>query len=373
MTRQVWNDADVAAERQRRHGLADCSDPARDVATAARRSAGLQAQDLAASRLAVRPRTRGLTAADVARACDDGTAVRTWLMRGTLHLVPAADVRWLVRLLGPTIARRDRGRRERLGLDAATCDRALRVLPEVLAGGGLTRADLVAALARAGVRIPADGQAPAHLVLYAAASGAICRGPDDGDEPTYTLLDRWVPNGGGPDGAAAVAELARRHLAAYAPVTVEDLAAWAGIPLTAACAGVRDLGGEVAEVATERGPRLVPAGTRRPASGTATNGSWRLLPAFDAYLLGYADRRALLDPAHARRVNAGGGWLHPLAVRDGRVAGTWRLKPGPRGARVAAVELFDGPPDARATEALEAEARDAGRFLGTEVTLSIAG
>jgi hypothetical protein len=49
----------------------------------------------------------------------------------------------------------------------------------------------------------------------------------------------------------------------------------------------------------------------------------RLLPAFDPYLLGYADRSFALDPAHAKQVNAGGGWLHPQLFVDGEIAGTW--------------------------------------------------
>src|SRR5689334_1905273 len=108
--------ATVLAIRMRRQGLAGRR--ATDVATAAGTAAGLQAQDLGASRLAVRVRTTGLDEAAVARACDTERAVvRTWLMRGTLHMVPAEDVRWLVGLLGPGIVRRYRGRRHQLGLD----------------------------------------------------------------------------------------------------------------------------------------------------------------------------------------------------------------------------------------------------------------
>jgi hypothetical protein len=362
----VWTDDEVAAARLHRHGL---TGTARDVAAAARGSAGLQAQDLAASRLAVRPRSTGLTADDVRRACDDGTVVRSWLMRGTLHLVPAADVAWLVRLLGPAAVRSGRRRRQQLGLDDGTCDRALAALPEVLAAGPLTRADLVTALAAAGVHVEPTGQAPAHLVGFAAASGLVCRGPDDGTEPTYVLLDRWVPGAGGPDGDAARAELARRHLAAYAPATTADFAAWAGIPAGAARAALEAIATEVTEIATGSGPLLAPKGTRRPPA--AARRAWRLLPAFDSYLLGYADRGALLDPAFAKRVNAGGGWLHPLVVHGGRVVGTWRLRPERKGRRAAEVRPFGTPPDAAGVSALEAEADDAGRFLGTSVELRV--
>jgi len=363
-----WSDADVAAERMRRHGL---TTPAPDPVAAARGSAGLQAQDVPASRLAVRARTRGLTVADAVAATDGGHLVRTWLMRSTLHAVPAADVGWLVRLFGPIVARRDRRRRLSLGLDDALCERALATLPGVLAGGPLTRAALVAALVREGVEVNPKGQAPAHLVAFAAASGVVCRGPDDGDEPTYVLLGSWVRDPGGPDGDDAVTELTRRHLAAYAPATAADVATWAGLPVTAVRRAVAALGDEVQAVPLVSGGELLaPAGTTRPPA--AARRAWRLVPAFDSYLLGYADRAAVLDPAHARRVNAGGGWLHPCVVHGGRVAGTWRLG---RAAGAVTVDLFDGPgagPAGADRQALEAEANDVGRFLGIAAELRIA-
>ena len=368
---QPWTDADVAAERMRRHGLAT---PAADAVAAAARSAGLQAQDVPASRLAVRARTRGLTVADAVAATDGGHLVRTWLMRGTLHAVPAADVGWLVRLFGPVVARRDRRRRLSLGLDDALCERALAALPGVLAGGPLTRAALVAALVRAGVEVNPKGQAPAHLVVFAAAAGVVCRGPDDGDEPTYVLLDSWVRDTGGPAGDDAVTELTRRHLAAYAPATADDVATWAGLPVTAVRRAVAALGDEVTTVPAERtagGDLLAPAGTARPPA--AAHRAWRLVPAFDGYLLGYADRTAVLRPAHARRVNAGGGWLHPCVVHGGRVVGTWRLD---RAAGAVTVDLFDaagaGGVDEVDRRALAAEASDVGRFLGIAAELRFA-
>jgi hypothetical protein len=365
-----WDDDAVAATRSHRHGLVPAPGAARDVVTAARRSAALQAQDLAATRLQVRPRTHALTADDVTRACEAGDVVRTWLMRGTLHLVPAADVAWLVRLLGPVTGRRYRRRRESLGLDDVLCRRALAALPEVLAEGPLTRAAIVTALAAHGVRLPPERQAPAHLLLLAATRGLVCRGPDAGPEPTYVLLERWVPTTAGPEGPDALAELARRHLAAYAPATAQDLATWAGIALGAARQGLAGLGDDVREVATARGRQWVPADPPEQEPEPVPRTDWRLLPAFDAYLLGYADRDAMLDPGHAARVNAGGGWLHPVVLRGGRVAGTWRLRRRAAG-QVAAVELFGGPADAAAAAALEAEADDVGRFLGTAVALEI--
>ena len=151
-------------------------------------------------------------------------------MRGTLHMVAAEDAGWLVALLGPGFAAGNRRRRLQLGLDDRLCERAMEALPAVLAGGPLSRGELVQALAAKGVRVDPGGQAPAHLVGYAAMRGLICRGPDlDGDEASYVLLEEWAGPGRalGPD--EALAELARRYLAGHGPAAPEDLAAWSGL------------------------------------------------------------------------------------------------------------------------------------------------
>jgi hypothetical protein len=332
---------------------------------------GLQAQETRAARLAVRPRSAGLDAAAVRRACDlERSVVRTWAMRGTLHMVAADDVGWLVGLLGPGFADAGRRRRLQLGLDDDLCARALPAIREVLAADGpLPRAALVERLAGAGVAIDPAGQAPAHLVGYAAMQGLICRGPElEGDEPSYVLLDDWV--GGRPALApdAALAELARRYLDGHGPAGPRDLAAWAGIPLGRARRGFRLVAGELRELDAAGEPVWVladaPEGQQEEGEPCV-----RLLPHFDAWLLGWRGRDRILDPGFARRVQAGGGWIHPTAVVDGRVAGTWRLR------RKGDLLTVAVAPFRRLAPALlprlEAEAADVGRFLGASAGLTV--
>jgi hypothetical protein len=95
----------------------------------------------------------------------------------------------------------------------------------------------------------------------------------------------------------------------------------------------------------------------------------RLLYRFDDYLLGWRGRDLVLSPRFARRIQAGGGWIHPAVVVDGRVMGTWRLTSG-GGRLTVAVEPFE-PLDG-ALPGLEAETADLGRFLGAPATLSVA-
>jgi hypothetical protein len=344
----------------------------RSVAEAVRAVGGLQAQDTPASRLAVRPRSAGLDQDAVRRACNqDRSVVRTWVMRGTLHMVAAEDAGWLVGLLGPTFVSAGRRRRLQLGLDDRLCGRAMEALPAVLAGGPLSRAELVRALAAKGVQIEPQGQAPAHLVGYAALSGLVCRGPDlDGDEASYVLLEDWVGPGRALGGDEALAELARRYLAGHGPAAPEDLAAWSGLPTGRARQALDLVAGELAEVELDGDRLWAPKGAKAPRAPAGAQGPVvRLLARFDDYLLGWRGRDLILDPRYATRIQAGGGWIHPALVVDGRVAGTWRSR-WAGGRLEVAVEPFGRLP-AGTRAGMEAEAADIGRFLDAEAVLRL--
>jgi hypothetical protein len=343
-----------------------------DVHEVVRVMGGIQAQDTAASRLAVRPRSAGLDARAVRHACNrERSLVRTWAMRGTLHMVAAEDVGWLVALLGPAFAAANRRRRLQLGLDADQSARGLRAIGRVLADGPLPRGELVSRLAGEGLVVDPRSQAPAHLVAYAAMQGLVCRGPDlDDDEPTYVLLDDWLgrrPPALEPE--AALAELTRRYLGAHGPATPADLAAWAGIAAGRARRGFQLVAGELVEVDAAGAPAWTLVGTTPPRPGRG-GPRVRLLYRFDDYLLGWRGRDLILSPRFARRIQAGGGWIHPAVVVDGRVVGTWRLA-GKAGARLTVtVEPFE-PLDG-ALPGLDAEAADLGRFLAATAALSVA-
>jgi Winged helix DNA-binding domain len=345
--------------------------PGRAVAGIAAHLGGLQAQAAPPARLAVRPRAAGLTAADVDRACADRDVTRTWAMRGTLHLVATADVRWMTGLFGPVSARKDRRRRLQLGLDDELCERALTALASILATSPpLTRAELISGLAVAGIEIDPRTQQPPHLLGYAAARGLICRGPDrPGDEPSYALLDDWAPDAPALSRDDALAELARRYLGGYGPVGRPDFGTWSGLPAADTRRAWELIAAETIPVSAAGAELSALAGA--PLTDPLTDElAPRLLGHFDPLLMGYQDRALILDPAHARSIQAGGGFIQPTVLAGGRVAGTWRLNRGPGRARLV-VEPFTALA-AATRDALTAEATDVGRYLGTDVTFEVA-
>jgi winged helix DNA-binding protein len=298
----------------------------------------VQAQDLPAARLALRARGRGFAASDVDAALAAGELVIAWLMRGTLHLVAREDHGWLLGLTAPPRSAANRRRLVQEGVPPADAERAVELIVAALADGPLTRHELAQRLDAAGIRTA--GQATPHLLMLAALRGRVVR--------AGTAFVACEPPG--PPPGDALARLARRWLSAHGPADARDLAAWAGLPLRDARAGLDAIGPELRDVgdglldladAPRSRARLPPA----------------LLGAFDPYLLGWRDRGFAVDPGSARRVHPGGGILRSVALEDGRAVATWRRA---RGGGIELEPFAPLAPDIAA--ALAAEAADVARF-----------
>jgi hypothetical protein len=330
---------------------------------------GLQAQELPSATLAVRPRSNHLVAEDVKKAReDDRSIVLTWCMRGTLHLVPAEDLGWLLPFFGPLFIRKSRRRYEQLGLDPKTRTGATGEMREALGRRGpLTRVELAEALAAKG--IPVEGQAIAHLVRYAALEGVICFGPEREGQLTYVLLEDWVRPSGQLDADQIQTELARRYLEACGPATPDDFASWSGISIGQARAGFEAISNDLLEVHTTDSQAWMLASHSAWLDGPFDDPIVRLLPRYDAYLLGYQSRAFMVSASYATRIHPGGGQIKSTLIIDGRAAGVWSTE-CKRDSATIIVEPFE-PIRANILPELEAEVQDIGRFLGQETQLRV--
>ena len=332
---------------------------------------GIQAQDVNAATLAIRVRSAEPVATDVERArVQERTIIRTWGLRGTLHLLATEEFGWLLPLLGPVFIAGDRRRREELGLDEDICLRGIRMLRDILADQGpLTRDELVEQMALHGIRLV--GQARPHFLLRAALEGVVCFGPLKGIEPTYVLLSDWIglEHTGNPlSEVAAYVELTQRYLKAYGPAIPKDMAAWSGLPLSKIRTAWYDLGDQILEVEISDSKawmlKTQAALLDEPLSRVPIV---RLLPYFDTYLLGYQNRDLSVPPQYAKRVNAGGGMVHPTVLVDGRVVGIWKSK-SEKNRLVVNVEPFELLM-ADIMEGVETEVANIARFLEIPVSL----
>ncbi len=320
----------------------------------------VQAQDYLGSLWAIGLRMDATTEDVVERAIADRTIIRTWPMRGTLHFVAPADIRWMLALLTPRIIARSAGRYRQLELDDAVFARARDVVIKALEGGKqLSRPALYQVLAAAD--ISPVGQRGIHILGHLAQEGLICFGAREGKQPTFALLDEWVPLAKTLTCDEALAELARRYFTSHGPATLHDFAWWSGLPTTAARAGL-----EMAkpylqqEVVDGKSYWLDPSTPTVDAPPTAY-----LLPAYDEYTVAYKDRTAVLQWVDAKTAYSRDGILNAVIVVDGQVKGTWKRVIKKDGV-VITPRPFAALDDAD-RHAFAAAAERYGRFLGLPV------
>lgn len=326
----------------------------------------VQAQDYRGGLWGIGLRTRDATEAEVERAIEKRAIVRTWPMRGTLHFVAARDARWMVALLAPRVVVRARGRHRQLELDEATFGKSRARLERALEGGrALTRPEAYAVLERAGVRTA--NQRGIHILAVLAMRGVLCFGARRDRQPTFVLLDEWIPRSRALERDEALGELARRYFTSHGPATERDFAWWSGLPLRDAHRAVEIAAAHLARRDAE-GPTW--SASRRRTSRDATR--VHLLPPWDEFTVAYRDRGAILAPAHAKR--AGNAIFTAVALVDGRVVGLWRRQERKVGAAVRVridVELFE-PHGADVEAALARAVARYAAFVGGQGTLHLA-
>lgn len=321
---------------------------------------GIQAQVMSAAELSLGARVDGITRADVVSALwEDRTLVKTWAMRGTLHLLPAADLPLFMAACGSRPAGWWGAWEKELGISHLDFKRLIEAIGDALDGKRLTRRELIEAV------LPRLGGSQAlraamesgwgSLLKPAARAGHLCFGPSRGPQVTFVRPDQWLGGWARVDELAAGAELLRRYLAVNAPATREDFGRWLGMtPI------VRQAWDDVLpEMIRVEGGHALPGYRELPAP----SGCVRLLPNFDTLLLSHARREYLVGGDNRARVYRTAGWVSAVVLVDGAIAGTWQLDRG-----TVRIEEFR-PLTAKERRGLDQEVERLGRFLGASVTL----
>lgn len=308
--------SEIAAHRLYNQHIAQPRHP--DVAAALTWMGAVQGQDYPGAKWSLGLRTPNSTDADVEQAISDKKIVRTWVMRGTLFLVPAADVRWMTALCRPRVMAQMAYRFAELELDEATIQRSNTVLVNALAGGiQLTRKALFEVLESHG--ISTAGQRGIHLLHRASLDGLLCQGTVENNNPSFMRIDEALPGAHILPRDEALALLALRYFTSRGPATVQDFAWWLGFPMADARAGLEAVKSQLVEtVINGVSYWMTPTAAPQPAPAYAP-------PGFDEYLLGYKVRDAILDPQHANKVCPGkNGVFFPTMVLGGRMVGVWK-------------------------------------------------
>ena len=367
----------VHAFRLWRHGLGPSSHPNTllDVVSAI---CGVQAQVMSAAQLALRARLRGVSVLEIERALwQDRVLVKVWSMRGTLHLLPAHELPLYVAALRPYRLQQEQRWMARYGVDAPAIAAMADTIRSELSDTPLSRRELSQA-----VRLRLKQHAPqiqdliehgwGGLGKYVCLQGDLCLGPNRGQEATFVRRDRWLADWDDTPGEEAEDWLLRKFLHAYGPATVQDFAFWAGMSVRDAKRIWRRIASDKCDVSIEGSPAAIlkqdlPLLMAR-AQGPETV---RLLPHFDVYLLGHRSKSHLVDASQYKRVFRAAGWISPVVLIDGRVAGVWSHTRRGKVTQVLVEPI--GTLSAHQRSAIEKRATDVAAFFDTTLALAYTG
>jgi hypothetical protein len=304
-----------------------------DAVDVVARLCGVQAQVASAAELAVTLRQAEPGVGQVQRALADGTLVKTWAMRGTLHLLAPAQAACFLSLIGSARVWEKGAWQRAFGATPRQVETLVEVVSQILTDTVLTRDELVRRIVEhrelAGME-DSLRSGWAAVLKPLAWQGALCHGPSQGSRVTFTrpssALSGWtgIPE---PEDAAPVAIAA--YLGAYGPSTPEIFDAWLSRNALRK-ADVRrwfaDLGDRLVEVDVGDRSAFLLAEHADDLAGTSETASVRLLGAFDQYVLGPGTKdQHLLAPEHRALVSRAAGWISPIVVVGGRITGVWEL------------------------------------------------
>jgi hypothetical protein len=295
-------------------------------------------------------------------------------MRGTLHLLPAAELPIWVGAQGILKPRyHSPSWLRHFGLTREEAEALIAAIPEALDGRMLTREELAQEVGRL-VGSEELGDKLRHswgaLLKPAAFRGHLIFAPSVGQSVRFARPDWWLGEWQPVEAGEAAREVTRRYLTAYGPATREDFARWFGTTSPAQAGRlIEGLGEEIVSVEIEGSQAWMLAEHLPEVEAAEPSEVVRLLPAFDHYVVAAPrDREAVLPEALKSRVYRSQGWLSPVLLVDGRMEGRWRHER--KGGRlIVEIEPFGEQPG-WVRRATEKEAERLARFLGGKLEFS---
>jgi hypothetical protein len=325
----------------------------------------VQAQDYFGAKWALGLRMRSATDTDIDKAFNDGSILRTHVLRPTWHFVRPADIRWMLALTAPRVHVVNAYMYRQQELDDTTFKRSNATLEKALAGGKqLTRDELRDNLRNAGIATD-DGLRMSYLMMHAELEGIICSGPRRGKQFTYALLEERAPQARRLERDEALAELARRFFISRGPASVQDFAKWSGLTLADARDGLEAVkGGLEQEVVDDQEYWFL----RPRAPVNAISPAAYLLSVYDEFLSSYKDRSAIDAKNLGHLFTAMGNELQYIIVLDGQLIGTWK-RTIKKDAVVIETNLFTELREAE-NQAVTLAAQQYGAFLELPVVMA---
>jgi hypothetical protein len=279
----------------------------------------VQAQDYLGSLWAVGQRTIGSSEESVEAALADRNIVRSWPMRGTIHYTAPEDLRWMLDLLGDRIIKKSLYNRFQAGVTKKDLVKGRAVVEKEMAGGKILERNEVYDIFKRN-RIKTDNSRGLHIIGHLALNKVLCFGPRSGKQPTFVLLDDWIPASKTLSKDESLSELASRYFTSHGPATVHDFAWWSGLTITEAGRALNMIGSNLQKFTIDGADYWM--GKEVVVAGSIKN-NVRLLPAYDEFLVSYRDRSAAETEAITKLRNRESIFTSVVIV-NGHVASVWK-------------------------------------------------
>jgi len=265
---------------------------------------GAQAQLMSAAELQIAVRV-DCSAEDVRKALwNDRALVKTWLMRGTLHLARAEDLPFYTAAMSRRWIRVSNSWLKFWKITEPELWELVDSIGAALDGKPKTREELIARVGKGKSEelLEALRSGWGGMLKPAARNGRLCFGPNRGQSVTFVSPREWLPSWQDVDPEAGIVEMARRYLRAFGPATKLDFVRWWGAWPGVGNAAWSGLSGELTQVSVDGAPADVLTEDIETLQRARLEDSVQLLPLFDPYLLGYANRDHLFERIHSPKV-----------------------------------------------------------------------
>lgn len=278
----------------------------------------MQAQDYAMAKWAIGLRT-AKTEKEIECAINEGSIIRTHILRPTWHFVAAEDIYWMLELTAPNVKRLIISTAAKMGLRESSLNTYNERLQKLLSNNNhLTREEIISGLGS--INGNADAISPVLIMMNAELDGIVCSGKMRGKKFTYALLEERVKTTNKISKDEALAKLAGKYFKSHGPATIQDFSWWSGLSLTNSRLALELIKPELASFQIEGNTYWF----YEVSISTKDDTILHLLPAFDEFLISYKDRTASIALEHQPLAFTKNGIFNPVIAINGKVEGTWK-------------------------------------------------
>lgn len=340
----------------------------------------LHAQLMAAAELSLWARVENLPADYVEKALwEKRTLIKTWAIRGTLHLITATDFPRFISALRTFDHFRKGAWLKYFGVTLAEIDAILEGVHATLTDTGMTRESLADAIATHTGNPTLKERLLSGwgmLLKPAAFQGYLCFAPNQGQNVTFARPDLWLGEEGDmPPSEQALQDILQRYLTAFGPATPEDFARWWGWKAPQAKKLFKAVGDTITEIEVSDRDRAndgwkgyVPTEALGKIEQLPEPEGVHLLPFFDPYVVALPrSNDYFLALTHKEKVYRQQGWISPVVLVDGRIVGVWEQEKQ-KSKVILTVTLFEEGTK-RVKDGIQSEAIRMGQFLGSHIAV----